>query len=306
MREFRFGSARLDLARRQLRIGDRPAKIGARAFDVLLALIERRERVVGKNELFELVWPGVVVEENNLPVHISALRKLLGPQAIATIPGRGYRFTAEVDVPSGGPVPVAAPSEPASPPARSPAAAATNLPARLEPLYGREDDARAVAELLRGHALVSIVGASGIGKTRLALAVASAQRERFPEGVWWVELATLSDGALVAGAIAHALGVRPSGDGAILDTVVALLRSQTALLVLDNCEHLLDAATECVRILLHGAPGCASWSPARRRCTGPRNRSIGSAACRSARRRSRQRRSSCSSPAPGLPIRGCS
>ena len=62
---------------------------------MLLALIERRERAVGKNELFELVWPGVVVEENNLQVHISALRKLLGPQTIATIPGRGYRFTAE-------------------------------------------------------------------------------------------------------------------------------------------------------------------------------------------------------------------
>ena len=254
-REFRFGSARLDLARRQLRIGDRPAKIGARAFDVLLALIERRERVVGKNELFELVWPGVVVEENNLQVHISALRKLLGPQAIATIPGRGYRFTAEVDAPAGGAAPVGA-AEPSSPPAKSlPAAAPTNLPARLEPLYGREDDALAVAELLRGHALVSIVGASGIGKTRLALAVASAQRERFSDGVWWVELATLSDGALVAGTIAHVLGVRAPGDGPVLDTVLALLRNQSALLVLDNCEHLLDAATECVRILLHGAPG---------------------------------------------------
>jgi predicted ATPase/DNA-binding winged helix-turn-helix (wHTH) protein len=255
MREFRFGGARLDLARRQLRIGDRPARIGARAFDVLLALIERRERVVGKNELFELVWPGVVVAENNLQVHISALRKLLGPQAIATIPGRGYRFTAEVDAPAGGAIPVAA-AEPTSPPAKSPPAAApTNLAARLEPLYGREDDALAVAELLRGHALVSIVGASGIGKTRLALAVASAQRQRFSDGVWWVELATLSDGALVAGTIAHVLGVRAPGDGPVLDTVVALLRNQTALLVLDNCEHLLDAATECVRILLHGAPG---------------------------------------------------
>ena len=175
--EFRFGNARLDVVRRQVRVGDRPAKIGARAFDVLLALIERRDRVVGKNELFELVWPGVLVEENNLQVHISALRKLLGPQAIATIPGRGYRFTAEVDAPAGGAVPVAA-AEPSSPPAKSlPAAAPTNLPARLEPLYGREDDALAVAELLRGHALVSIVGASGIGKTSLAQVAAQGLRE---------------------------------------------------------------------------------------------------------------------------------
>ena len=77
-------------------IDGRPAKLGARAFDVLLALVERRDRAVSKNELFELVWPDVVVEENNLQVHISALRKLLGPQTIATIPGRGYRFTAAV------------------------------------------------------------------------------------------------------------------------------------------------------------------------------------------------------------------
>ncbi len=74
-----------------------PAKIGARAFDVLLALVERRERVVSKRELMDLVWPMLVVEENNLLVHMVALRKLLGPQAIATIPGRGYRFALPVD-----------------------------------------------------------------------------------------------------------------------------------------------------------------------------------------------------------------
>ncbi len=92
----RFGTVLLDVEQRQLLIDGRPARLGARAFDVLLALVERRDRAVSKNELFELVWPNVVVEENNLQVHISALRKLLGPQTIATIPGRGYRFTAEM------------------------------------------------------------------------------------------------------------------------------------------------------------------------------------------------------------------
>ena len=77
--EFRFGAAQLDVAHRQLRIDGHPAKVGPRAFDVLLALVERRDRAVDKNELFELVWPGLVVEENNLQVHISTLRKLLGP-----------------------------------------------------------------------------------------------------------------------------------------------------------------------------------------------------------------------------------
>ena len=134
----RFGAALLDVEQRQLLIHGRPAKLGARAFAVLLALIERRDRAVSKNELFELVWPNMVVEENNLQVHISTLRKLLGPQAIATIPGRGYRFTAGLDSPandaaSNAPaaIEVAGTARPLVP---------TNLPAHPEPLFGRDDD----------------------------------------------------------------------------------------------------------------------------------------------------------------------
>ena len=78
--------------RRVLRAGE-PLPLGARAFDLLLALIEHRDRVVGKDELLSLAWPGLVVEENNLSVQVSALRKLLGADAIATVAGRGYRFT---------------------------------------------------------------------------------------------------------------------------------------------------------------------------------------------------------------------
>lgn len=81
--------------RRELQVDGRTVPLGARAFDVLLALVERRERLVSKDELLGLVWPGVVVEENNLQVQVSALRKALGPQVIATVAGRGYRFTAE-------------------------------------------------------------------------------------------------------------------------------------------------------------------------------------------------------------------
>ena len=90
-----------------------PAKLGARAFDLLLTLAERRDRVVSKNELLDVVWPGLVVEENNLQVHISALRKLLGPSAIATVPGRGYRFTAPLDGAANDDLPAAPPPAPA-------------------------------------------------------------------------------------------------------------------------------------------------------------------------------------------------
>ncbi|HVG03618.1 MAG TPA: winged helix-turn-helix domain-containing protein [Burkholderiaceae bacterium] len=247
----RFGAVQLIVEQRQLLIDGRPAKLGARAFDVLLALCERRERPVSKNELFELVWPDVVVEENNLQVHISALRKLLGPQTIATIPGRGYRFMAELDGSAQAPTLVATPPSVTS---AKPVAATTNLPAHAEVLYGRDDDVRAVGKLLRTHPQVSIVGSSGIGKTRLALAVANAQQEHFRDGVWWIELASLSDGGLVAEAIAGALGVRIGDGRPALETVIAFVRKQTALLILDNCEHLLDAAAECARALLRNAP----------------------------------------------------
>ena len=93
---YRFGRFELNPSTRQVMVDNQPAPLGARAFDVLLALIERRDRLVTKNELVDLVWPGVVVEENNLQTQVPVLRKILGADAIATIVGRGYRFTLEV------------------------------------------------------------------------------------------------------------------------------------------------------------------------------------------------------------------
>src|SRR5450631_3772569 len=108
---YRFGRFELSPATRQLLVDHQPAPLGARAFDVLLALLERRDRLVTKNELLDLVWPGLIVEENNLQVQVSALRKLLGPQVILSVPGRGYRFIAAIDGPATtqGSVPVQVP-----------------------------------------------------------------------------------------------------------------------------------------------------------------------------------------------------
>src|SRR5258706_9930376 len=94
-RSYRFGTVEVRPSERQLLVEGKPAAVGARAFDVLMALIDHRDRVVTKNELLDLVWPGLVVEENNLQVQVSSLRKLLGAQSVATVPGRGYRFTLE-------------------------------------------------------------------------------------------------------------------------------------------------------------------------------------------------------------------
>ncbi|MCW5633602.1 MAG: response regulator [Rubrivivax sp.] len=130
-----FGRFQLRAAQRQLVVDGQPAALGGRAFDLLLALVERRERVVSKGELMDVVWPGLVVEENNLQVQVSALRRLLGPQVIATVQGRGYRFTAEplaaaVTAPAGPPATVAAPAtrDAAEAPSAATAVAPTALP----------------------------------------------------------------------------------------------------------------------------------------------------------------------------------
>ena len=110
-RSYRFGRFELNPATRQLFADGGQVTLGARAFDVLVALVERRERLVTKDELLQIAWPGLVVEENNLQVQISALRKALGPQAIATIAGKGYRFAAKLDSDSP-PVPERPPDAP--------------------------------------------------------------------------------------------------------------------------------------------------------------------------------------------------
>jgi predicted ATPase/DNA-binding winged helix-turn-helix (wHTH) protein len=251
----RFGCFELQATQRRLLQDGEPAVLGARAFDVLMALAERRERVVAKSELLDLVWPGLVVEENNLQVQVSALRKLLGPQAIATIPGRGYRFTAALDSTANG-RPDANPPAPIPAAAQAGAAAALlgNLPRELPPLYGREADLQALRALLDTQRLVTVVGAGGIGKSRLAQAAAHASAARWPDGAWLVELAGLMDPGLLANTVAQALGITIAREGAALDDLVAGLGRRSLLLVLDNCEHLLDAAAALVQAVLHEAP----------------------------------------------------
>jgi len=124
----RFGNVEVQPATRQVLLDGHRVPVGARAFEILMALIERNDRVVSKNELLDLVWPGLVVEENNLQVHVSSLRKLLGPQVISTIPGRGYRFTGALKLSTSAAPP---PSAPASVPAEGVDPSRTNLPAEV-------------------------------------------------------------------------------------------------------------------------------------------------------------------------------
>ena len=187
---YRFDNIELRPSTRQLLIEGQPANLGSRAFDVLSALIAHRERMLSKNELLEMVWPNLVVEENNLQVHVSALRKLLGPKAIVTIPGRGYLFAAPLAAMPALATAAASLGAPAPNPRGAPMASAAralrsetgNLPALLPPLLGRDAELALLRELVQQHRLLSVLGPGGIGKTSLARAVARQVAHDFRDG----------------------------------------------------------------------------------------------------------------------------
>jgi predicted ATPase/DNA-binding winged helix-turn-helix (wHTH) protein len=238
----RFGRYALLPARRQLLMDGVPVAIGSRALDLLQVLIARRDRTVLKSELLDLVWPDVVVEEGNLHVQVSALRKLLGGQVIVTVPGRGYRFVASLE------------DEPARTPVPTPGRAATPpLPAELSPLIGRDDALTTLVDLVSSHGLVTITGAGGIGKTRLAFAVARELAAQWRDGVAWVDGASVHDPAQLTRAVAQSLQITLEG-ACSFEQLALALQPRSMLLLIDNCEHLLDATAAVIAALQKTAP----------------------------------------------------
>ena len=239
----RFGGCEVRRVERRLTVDGVMAVIGNRAFDVLLVLLDHTGRVVSRDTLLELAWPGLVVEENNLTVQISNLRGLLGRHAIATIPGIGYRFS----VPLENQAPVVVVREL---PSRS-----GNVPASAFELIGREADLDEAAALVATRRLVTLIGSGGIGKTRLGQAVARQMAARFEHGAWIVELAPLSDPNLLPATVAQTLGLRLSGDKPALQEIAEAMAPDSLLLVLDNCEHLVESAGRLAAALLEACPG---------------------------------------------------
>jgi non-specific serine/threonine protein kinase len=230
---YRFAHFELQPGERRLLAAGKPVHLGPHAFDLLLAFVERSGSLLTKDELLSRVWPRVIVEENTLQVHISSLRKVLGRDAIATVPGRGYRFTIEV----AGDAPAAdAPKH--------------NLPHQLTSFIGREKEIAELEQLLATTRLLTLTGSGGCGKTRLALQVARRILHAYPDGIWLVELAPLGRASLVTQTVASVLAVKEQAAKALLDTVVEWVASRKLLLVLDNAEHLLAACGELVDLLL--------------------------------------------------------
>ncbi len=235
-----FQGWELDALARELRIEGQPVRLGDRAFDLLSALAARAGQVVSKNELLDRVWPGRVVEENNLSVQIAALRRVLGADTVQNVAGVGYRLAA---LPM-----VAAPG----PPAGTDAASGSNRHTMPATLVGRDDDLGQLRRLVAQAALVTITGTGGVGKTTLARALLQGLAPP-PDGLHWLDLAPLRPGTALLPLVARALGLMSPVEAAPDDTARALAACD-ALVVLDNCEHLADEVAALLAPLLVLAP----------------------------------------------------
>src|SRR5712675_2320511 len=249
-----FGRFRVLPHRRELLAEGRPVDLGGRAFDVLMVLIEASGAVVSKDALMNRVWPERVVEENSLQAQISALRRIFGADRdlIRTIAGRGYQFTGELRPVSATPNAQATAGMPR--PIPTPSRLPTNLPEPVSELIGRDVELDEILDLSTSHRLVTLTGAGGIGKTRLGFAVARQLLPRFADGVWGIELAPLSDPELVPVAVATALGLELASGTASPLSVANALRAKQLMLVLDNCEHVINAAARMAEALLRSNP----------------------------------------------------
>jgi predicted ATPase/DNA-binding winged helix-turn-helix (wHTH) protein len=235
-----FGRFRVLPHRREMIADGTPIKLGGRAFDILMTLIEARGGVVTKDALIAQVWPGRVVEEHNLQSHISALRAALGPERdlIRTVSGRGYQFVGELRALSQGGDQHLSFGPPVAEPRTLPP---TNVPEPVSELIGRDDELAEIINLMGAHRLVTLTGTGGIGKTRLAVAVAHALRSQFADGVWLAQFSPLADPRLVPTAVAAAVGFAPGRETSVA-SVAQALAGRRLLLVLDTCEHVIEIA----------------------------------------------------------------
>lgn len=245
----RFGRFELRPLEQRVLADGEPLAIRGRAYDLLVALVQRAGRVVPRQELIEAVWPGRFVEENNLSVQVNGLRKALGGDILVTVPGRGYRFVAPLAAADGAQGADGAAAAPPAPPALR-----THLPVAQPLLVGRSEDLAALGTLVDQHRLVTLIGAGGMGKTRLAQALLLLHEGRHAHGVCWVELGAVGDPAALPGTVATALGLRPPPGDALAGLAQGVASLQM-LVALDNAEHLLADVAALAQALLDAAPG---------------------------------------------------
>src|SRR4029077_7932214 len=233
-RKLRFGPFELSIGERVLRRDGQVLPLGDRALDILIYLADRPGEVIAKQELIDHVWSDVIVEEGSLRVHVAAIRKALGDgqfgnRYIANIKARGYSFVGTV-------LPVAGPTESGSDRSRQQG----RLPTRPLMAIGRARIVSEAGDKLRDERFVTLLGPGGIGKTTIALAVGRAAAQEFGGRIYFADLESLTDPRHVAGAVAASLGVALKSKDPSLE-LVELIRSRELLIILDSCDHVIEA-----------------------------------------------------------------
>jgi predicted ATPase/DNA-binding winged helix-turn-helix (wHTH) protein len=244
-----FGPFHLVVSERLLTKEGVSLELGSRALDILIILLSTPNEVITKKVLMSRVWPDVIVEEGSLRFHMASLRKALGDgkdgaRYITTVPGRGYCFVAPVSRPGRrrDGAPVAAINFPHA-----------NLPNRLSRVVGRDEDVLKLSAQLKASRFVTIVGAGGVGKTTVAIAVGHHLIDGFSGALLFVDLGMLGDPDLVTAGMASMLGLSVQSNDAT-PNLIAYLRDKRILLILDTCEHLVEAVAPLVASIIDVAP----------------------------------------------------
>lgn len=242
-----FGPYRVHPRQRLVLEGEQPLRLGRRAVEILLVLLEHAGEVVSKQQLIARVWPRSVVEDTNLRVHVAALRKALGDgqagqRYIVTVAQRGYSFVAPLS------------AEPLTPLADIPhSSVAHNLPPRRNRMIGRQAVVESLVADLPRKRFITLVGTGGIGKTTIALRVAERLIDHYRDGTFLLDLALLNDPAMIIPDLCALLDL-PLQNGEQPDAIARQLKERHLLLVIDNCEHLIDDIALLCETLLRGAP----------------------------------------------------
>ncbi|MCC8402444.1 helix-turn-helix transcriptional regulator [Paraburkholderia sp. MMS20-SJTN17] len=242
-RVIRIGECEVDLSVRVLRRRGEKLELGSRAFDILAVLALAAGRVVTKNELMDAVWPDTVVEENNLHVHLSSIRKALGRDGkfIVTVPRRGYQLIApRIDAPGSDQI-------------------AQDRPFRVNPrvapredrLIGRESAMAEIRSLLPTTRVLTLTGAGGIGKTSIARELARSMSAQYEPAVHFVELATHNTCRGVAQALAASYGIPLGSEESDLERVALMLAGTKGLLIVDNAEHVVEYVAQFLEFACH-------------------------------------------------------
>ncbi len=252
-RVYRSGQWTIDLGRRELQAYGVPVPLGNRAFELLEVLVSSAGDVVSKSDLMSSVWPGAIVEENTLQVHISALRKALGSDRglLKTVSGRGYRLLGNWSLREESAPPNTVVSNGLPLPAH---VFRSSLPHAGSDLIGRAAALQQLRDRISAHRVVTLTGPGGIGKTRLAVEVAHSLMTSLEGNIALVELVSLLDPQLVPSTVAGALGLSLR-EGEISATSVAqIIGQRQLLLVLDNCEHVMETAAEFAEQVVRHCP----------------------------------------------------